>query len=77
MTGIGLWNIASQDPDQVAIVEPDGRTVTYGELAAEADRIGRGFQSLGLAPGRSSPTDGSRRPPLRPPPRPASRPTGV
>lgn len=51
MTGIGLWNIASQDPDQVAIVDPDGRTVTYGKLAAEADRIGRGFQSLGLAPG--------------------------
>lgn len=51
MTGIGLWNIASQDPDGIAVVDPDGRVVTYGELAAEADRIGRGLQALGLAPG--------------------------
>ncbi|KOV86823.1 acyl-CoA synthetase [Nocardia sp. NRRL S-836] len=36
-----------------ALVDPDGRQLTYRELAAAANRYGRGFQSLGLAPGDS------------------------
>ncbi|WP_436535394.1 acyl-CoA synthetase [Actinoplanes sp. HUAS TT8] len=51
MSEIGLWNIADRDPHGTAVVDPDGRVVTYGELAAEADRIGRGLQALGLVPG--------------------------
>ncbi len=51
MASIGLWNIAREQPDLVAVVDPDGREVTYGELAAAADRYGRGFQALGLRPG--------------------------
>jgi long-chain acyl-CoA synthetase len=51
VNAIGLWNIAGRDPDATAVVDPDGRVVTYGELAAEADRIARGFQELGLATG--------------------------
>ncbi|MBB4745208.1 long-chain acyl-CoA synthetase [Actinoplanes octamycinicus] len=51
MDDIGLWTIAGRDPDRVAVVDPDGRTVTYGELAARADRIGRGLQQRGLVPG--------------------------
>ncbi|WP_189332421.1 acyl-CoA synthetase [Actinoplanes ianthinogenes] len=51
MSDIGLWNIARRDPDRVAVVDPDGRIVTYGELAARADRIGRDFQERGLVPG--------------------------
>ncbi|GAA4952688.1 acyl-CoA synthetase [Actinoplanes utahensis] len=51
MTGIGMWTIAAQRPQSAAIVEPGGRTLTYGELAAEADRIGRGLQAAGLGPG--------------------------
>jgi long-chain acyl-CoA synthetase len=51
MTDVGLWGIAANTPDKPAVVDPDGRTVTYGELAAAADRIGRGLQSLGLRPG--------------------------
>ncbi|WP_433363851.1 acyl-CoA synthetase [Actinoplanes sp. CA-142083] len=51
MTSVGLWNIAREEPGLTAVVDPDGRTVTYGELAAEADRIGRGLQALGLAAG--------------------------
>jgi len=50
---IGLWNIAKTQSSRTAIVEPDGRALTYGELAAEADRIGRGFRELGLQPGDS------------------------
>ncbi len=51
MTGIGMWTIAARDPHHTAIVEPGGRTLTYGELAAEADRIGRGLRDAGLATG--------------------------
>ncbi|MET8763431.1 acyl-CoA synthetase [Lentzea sp. NPDC004782] len=49
----GLWNIAADRPDLTALVDPSGREITYSELAAEADRYGRGFQALGLAPGDS------------------------
>ncbi|MDI6097385.1 acyl-CoA synthetase [Actinoplanes sp. NEAU-A12] len=51
MTGIGMWNIAAERPQLTAIVEPGGRTLTYGELAAEADRIGRGLHDAGLRAG--------------------------
>jgi long-chain acyl-CoA synthetase len=51
MTSIGLWTIAGRSPQRAAIVDAGGATVTYGDLAAEADRIGRGFRELGLAPG--------------------------
>jgi long-chain acyl-CoA synthetase len=47
----GLWNIAREQPDLTAVVDPDGRQVTYAELAAAADRYGRGFQAMGLEPG--------------------------
>ncbi|MEV0899141.1 acyl-CoA synthetase [Actinoplanes sp. NPDC049802] len=51
MTGIGMWTIAAEQPQLAAIVDPDGRTLTYGELAAEADRIGRGLRDAGLEAG--------------------------
>jgi long-chain acyl-CoA synthetase len=51
VTDSGLWNIAAQAPDSVAVVEPDGSVVSYGQLAARADQIGRGLQGLGLRPG--------------------------
>ncbi|ANZ41043.1 acyl-CoA synthetase [Lentzea guizhouensis] len=50
---VGLWNTASEQPDLTALVDPGGREITYRELAAEANRYGRGFQSLGLTPGDS------------------------
>ncbi len=51
MTDIGLWTIAAQTPDRAAVIEPDGTVVSYAALAARADRLGRGLQALGLAPG--------------------------
>ncbi|BAL87163.1 putative acyl-CoA synthetase [Actinoplanes missouriensis 431] len=51
MTGIGMWNIAQESPAFVAIVDPSGRAISYGELAAEADRIGRGLRDAGLEAG--------------------------
>src|SRR3569833_941984 len=53
VSAVGLWNIAAESPDRTAAVAPDGRAVSYGELAAEANRIGRGLQALGLEPGDS------------------------
>jgi long-chain acyl-CoA synthetase len=47
----GLWRIASTRPDSIAVIGPDGSTLTAGELAATADRYGRGLQALGLSPG--------------------------
>ena len=51
MSDIGLWTIAARTPDRTAAIEPDGAVVSYAELAARADRLGRGLQALGLAPG--------------------------
>jgi long-chain acyl-CoA synthetase len=51
VTAIGLWTIAGEDPARVAVVDPDGREVSYGDLAGEADRIARGLQAAGLKPG--------------------------
>jgi long-chain acyl-CoA synthetase len=51
VTDIGLWTIAAQAPDRTAAVEPDGRAVSYGELAERADQLARGLQALGLGPG--------------------------
>jgi len=46
-----MWAIAGAAPDRTAVIEPDGRAVSYAELAATADRYGRGLQALGLRPG--------------------------
>ncbi|MGW0523191.1 acyl-CoA synthetase [Crossiella sp. NPDC003009] len=47
----GLWTIAEAEPDRIAVIEPDGTEISYGELTSRANRYGRGFQALGLAPG--------------------------
>jgi long-chain acyl-CoA synthetase len=47
----GLWNIAREQPELTAVVDPSGRAVTYRELADAADGYGRGLQSLGLTTG--------------------------
>jgi long-chain acyl-CoA synthetase len=51
VTEIGLWNIAGATPGRTAVIDPDGRAVSYAELAATADRYARGLQALGLRPG--------------------------
>ena len=51
VNAIGLWAIAARTPDRTAVIEPDGRVVTYAELAREADRYARGLRALGLSTG--------------------------
>jgi long-chain acyl-CoA synthetase len=53
MTAPGLWHIAAANPGLTAVVDPDGGEVSYGSLAAAADRYGRGLQAMGLRPGDS------------------------
>jgi long-chain acyl-CoA synthetase len=53
VTATGLWAIAEEQPQLTAAVDPDGRIITYAELAAEADRIGRGLRAAGLRAGDS------------------------
>src|SRR5262245_31762598 len=51
MSDYGFWNLAQQDPAHVALIEPDGRRVSAGELLAAANRLVHGLRALGLQPG--------------------------
>jgi long-chain acyl-CoA synthetase len=51
VTALGLWGIAATTPDRTAVVDPDGHELSYRDLAAAADRYGRGLQAMGLQPG--------------------------
>ncbi len=51
MAELGFWNFAQQDPDKLALVAPDGREWTRGELLAESNRIAHGLRALGLGHG--------------------------
>ncbi|MGY6654402.1 acyl-CoA synthetase [Amycolatopsis sp. TRM77291] len=48
---LGVWNIAERQPERVALVDPDGRSIGYGDLAAKANAYARGLQALGLEAG--------------------------
>ena len=50
-TVLGMWRIADATPDRTAVVDPSGREVTYGELAAMANAYANGLRSLGLGVG--------------------------
>ncbi len=51
MSEYGFWNLAQANPAHVALVEPDGRTITAGELLSRANRLVHGLRSLGLQQG--------------------------
>jgi long-chain acyl-CoA synthetase len=36
-----------QDPDRIALIEPDGREVRAGELAADVNRLVHGLRARG------------------------------
>jgi len=50
-TGLGFWRIATADPDRVAIIDADGRVLSYGELLEHSRAIARGLDALGLRRG--------------------------
>ena len=52
MTGtLGFWSIAEADPDRLAVVDPQGRHTSFGELADLTHRYAHGLRSLGLSDG--------------------------
>jgi long-chain acyl-CoA synthetase len=46
-----FWQVAAETPDHVSLVEPDGRAISAGELAAAAHRVAHGLRARGLARG--------------------------
>jgi long-chain acyl-CoA synthetase len=53
MADLGFWNFAQKDPKKLALVAPDGREWTRGELLAECNRLVHGLRAAGLEKGDS------------------------
>jgi long-chain acyl-CoA synthetase len=51
MGDMGFWAVAQENPDHVAIVEPDGTEISSGDLLARSNRLVHGLRELGLEPG--------------------------
>ena len=51
MADLGFWKLAQQSPDTLALVDPQERRWSRGELFAEANRMAHGLRGLGLKPG--------------------------
>src|SRR3954470_7576400 len=51
MASLGFWSIAENDPDRVAVIEPDHTEHTAGALLAAANQVVHGLRDLGLGHG--------------------------
>ena len=51
MTELGFWRMAQADPTRMALITPDGRENTAGELLAAANQLSHGLRALGLERG--------------------------
>ncbi len=51
MSELGFWRLAARDPAHLAVVDPEGRQVTAGELLGGANRVVHGLRALGLGQG--------------------------
>jgi long-chain acyl-CoA synthetase len=47
----GFWVAAEKDPERVALIDPDGRAICAGELAASVNRLVHGLRARGLRHG--------------------------
>jgi long-chain acyl-CoA synthetase len=47
----GFWKIAEAKPDHLALVDPEERLVSAGELLASCNQVVHGLRALGLQPG--------------------------
>lgn len=48
---LGFWKIAQENPDHLALVEPDGSEHTFGDLFAAQNQVVHGLRALGLEKG--------------------------
>ncbi|HMG28400.1 MAG TPA: AMP-binding protein, partial [Acidimicrobiia bacterium] len=51
MAELGFWSIAAEEPEKLALVDPDEREVRAGELLASCNQVVHGLRALGLEPG--------------------------
>src|SRR5262245_50540421 len=51
MAELGFWSIAREEPEKLAVVDPDEREVRAGELLASCNQVVHGLRGLGLEPG--------------------------
>jgi long-chain acyl-CoA synthetase len=51
MSQLGFWSIAQEDPDHLAVVDPDERLVSAGELLASCNQVVHGLREVGLREG--------------------------
>ena len=47
----GVWRIAVEDPDCVAVAEASGRTLTYAQLAGRTNQVTHGLRANGMTVG--------------------------
>ncbi len=47
----GFWNLADREPESEAVIDPDGTTLSFGELARLANRISNGLRTAGVSEG--------------------------
>ena len=48
---MGFWKIAEADPGHIAVIDPEHRVMTYGDLYALSNQIVHGLRALGLKRG--------------------------
>jgi long-chain acyl-CoA synthetase len=48
---LGFWAMAQEEPEQLALVTPDGIEITAGQLLARANQVSNALRSLGLSKG--------------------------
>ena len=48
---LGFWNLATEDPERIALVTRTGGELTAGELHDAANRVSHGLRALGLETG--------------------------
>ncbi len=51
MAALGFWSIAQEEPDKLALVDPEEREIRAGELLASANQLVHGLRELGLQTG--------------------------
>ena len=51
MGDLGFWAFATESPDHLALVTPDGKEVTAGELLGRSNQLVHALRGFGLKPG--------------------------
>jgi long-chain acyl-CoA synthetase len=50
-SALGFWKIAAENPDHLALVDPDGVDVRAGDLLASTNQVAQGLRARGLEKG--------------------------